>query len=292
MTGHTIELRRQIENAKDLHSVVQTMKALAASSIGQYEQSVESVGDYYRTVSLGLTASLRKRSAMASLPAEQQDEQRPLVAVVFGTDQGLAGQFNEKIAEFALEHLRGRGTSLHLWAVGERVESRLADAGLAIRGRFDVPNAVKAIAPLVGRILLANEAQLGQGEHAEMQLFYNQPTSGAVFEPVRQRLLPLDQAWIASLVDTDWPTDNLPEVVGDSRGTLQALVREYLFVSLFRACAESLASENASRLAAMQRADKNIEELLEQLNTSFHRQRQSSIDAELFDLISSFEALE
>ena len=70
-----------------------------------------------------------------------------------------------------------------------------------------------------------------------------------------------------------------------------AFVREYLFVSLFRACAESLASENASRLAAMQRAEKNIDELLEDLNRSFHRLRQSGIDEELFDVISGFEAL-
>ena len=49
--------------------------------------------------------------------------------------------------------------------------------------------------------------------------------------------------------------------MGDGSTTLRALIREYLFVSLFRACAESLASENASRLAAMQRADENIDEL-------------------------------
>jgi F-type H+-transporting ATPase subunit gamma len=73
--------------------------------------------------------------------------------------------------------------------------------------------------------------------------------------------------------------------------TLGALIREYLFVSLFRACAESLASENASRLAAMQRADKNIDELLEDLQKTFHRLRQSGIDEELFDVISGFEAL-
>jgi quercetin 2,3-dioxygenase len=66
---------------------------------------------------------------------------------------------------------------------------------------------------------------------------------------------------------------------------------EYLFISLFRACAESLASENASRLAAMERADKNINELLEQLQGTFHRLRQSGIDEELFDVISGFEAL-
>ena len=73
--------------------------------------------------------------------------------------------------------------------------------------------------------------------------------------------------------------------------TLRALIREYLFISLFRACAESLASENASRLAAMQRADKNIDESLTDLNGTFHRVRQSGIDEELFDVVSGFEAL-
>ncbi|WP_197451209.1 F0F1 ATP synthase subunit gamma [Rosistilla oblonga] len=73
---------------------------------------------------------------------------------------------------------------------------------------------------------------------------------------------------------------------------MRKLTGEYLFVSLFRACAESLAIENASRLAAMQRADNNIEELLLSLNASSCRQRQSSIDEELFDVVSGFEALE
>jgi F-type H+-transporting ATPase subunit gamma len=68
--------------------------------------------------------------------------------------------------------------------------------------------------------------------------------------------------------------------MGGGTATLRALIHEYLFVSLFRACAESLASENASRLAAMQPADKNIDDLLEDLNGTFHRLRQSGIDEE------------
>ena len=88
-----------------------------------------------------------------------------------------------------------------------------------------------------------------------------------------------------------WPTANLPEVLSGDTMTLRALIREYLFISIFRACAESLASENASRLAAMQRADKNINELLESLHGTFHKLRQSSIDEELFDVISGYESL-
>jgi F-type H+-transporting ATPase subunit gamma len=122
-------------------------------------------------------------------------------------------------------------------------------------------------------------------------VFHNQPLAGALYEPVSQRLLPLDAQWQQGLAKIHWPTANLPEVMGRGIVTMRALIREYLFISLFRACAESLACENASRLAAMQRADKNINDLLEQLNGSFHQLRQSGIDEELFDVISGFEAL-
>jgi F-type H+-transporting ATPase subunit gamma len=171
------------------------------------------------------------------------------------------------------------------------VHGRLLDAGLPLVGLFTVPNSVKAITPLVGQILMESETRHDKGEVTELHLFYNRPSSGAVYAPVSHRLLPLDKTWRCKLAELPWPTGNLPEVMGGGTATLQMLIREYLFVSLFRACAESLVSENASRLAAMQRADKNIDELLEDLNRTFHRLRQSGIDEELFDVISGFEAL-
>ena len=160
-------------------------------------------------------------------------------------------------------------------------------------GLFPVPSSVQAIAPLVGEILLAGETHHGRPEVTELHLFYNRPTSAAVCiaKRSRQRLLPLDDEWRRELLARPWPTKNLPEILGDGTATLRSFIRGYLFVSLFRASAESLASENTSRLAAMQRADKNIGELLETLKGTFHRLRQSGIDEELFDVVSGFEAL-
>jgi len=292
MSETTASLRRKISGAGDLQSVVRTMKAVAASSIGQYEKSVRALADYYRTVELGLGACLRE-SGPAPLIAERkrQTVASAIGAVVFGSDQGLVGQFNDVVADFAVKTLAALAAKPEIWAVGERVHARLADAGLPLLGCFAVPNAVKAITPLVGQILLESETRRSQGEVSELYLFYNRPTSGPVYAPVSQRLLPLDESWRRKLAELPWPTGNLPEVMGGGTGTLRALIREYLFVSLFRACAESLASENASRLAAMQRADKNIDELLEELNRTFHCLRQSGIDEELFDVISGFEAL-
>jgi F-type H+-transporting ATPase subunit gamma len=154
-----------------------------------------------------------------------------------------------------------------------------------------VPNSVEAISPLVGQIQIDTEARRDKDENAPLWVFHNRPVSGALYEPVSERLLPLDAHWQQGLAKIHWPTDNLPQVMGRGLTTMRALIREYLFISLFRACAESLACENASRLAAMQRADKNINDLLEQLQGTFHQLRQSGIDEELFDVFSGFEAL-
>ena len=292
MSDTTESLRRKISSAGDLQSVVRTMKAMAASSIGQYEKSVRALADYYRTVELGLGACFRESEPAATIVERNAAADAGAIgAVVFGSDQGLVGQFNDVVADYAIKTLASLPGRAQVWAVGERVHARLADSGLPLVGLFTVPNSVQAITPLVGQIQVESEAHRAKGDNASLWVFHNRPLPGALYEPVSQRLLPLDTQWQQGLAKVRWPTGNLPEVMGGGMRTLRALVREYLFISLFRACAESLASENASRLAAMERADKNISDLLEQLHGSFHQLRQSGIDEELFDVISGFEAL-
>ncbi len=292
MSDTTASLRRKISSAGDLQSVVRTMKALAASSLGQYEKSVRALSDYYRTVELSLGVCLRKNEPIGSMVAEKNAPGTATIsAIVFGSDQGLVGQFNDVVADYAVKTLAALPGKLQVWAMGERVYARLANAGLPLMGLFDVPNSVQAITPLVGQIQIESEAHQAKGEYAQLYVFHNRPQSGALYEPVGQRLLPLDAQWQQNMADVSWPTKILPEVMGSGAGNLRVLIREYLFISLFRACAESLASENVSRLAAMERADKNIDELLQNLHGTFHSLRQSAIDEELFDVISGFEAL-
>jgi F-type H+-transporting ATPase subunit gamma len=290
MSDNTESLRRKISKAGDLQSVVRTMKAVAASNIGQYEKSVLALADYYHTVELGLGACFRENGSVPLIEEKERESTADSIgAVVFGSDQGLVGQFNDVLADLAVKTLSALSDKPVIWAVGERVHARLSDTGLPPVGLFTVPNAVNSITPLVGQILLEYEKHHGKNE--VLYLFYNSLTSGSVYIPVSQRLLPLDEEWRRKLAELPWPTNSLPEVMGTGNVTMRALISGYLFVSLFRACAESLASENTSRLAAMQRADKNIDELLVDLNSKFHRLRQSGIDEELFDVVSGFEAL-
>ena len=234
----------------------------------------------------------RPVSMPAPTEGKTQKNARLIGAVVFGSDQGLVGQFNDIITDYAVKELKALPGKAQVWAVGELVYSRLADEGLPLIGLYNVPNSVKAITPLIAQILVENEKLRSQDEDAELHLYYNRHKTRVTYEPVSQRLLPFDETWRDDLTKLSWPTKNLlPEVMGNITETLRALIREYLFVSLFRACAESLASENSSRLAAMQRADKNIEELLNNLSGEYYRVRQSGIDEELFEVVSGFEAL-
>ncbi len=291
MSGSIQSLRHRIEGAGDLEGVVRAMKALAASSIGQYEKAVASLDDYYHTVELALSVCLRDAA-----PASEIDGRGPIGAVVFGSDQGLVGRFNEAVVEFSESTLKDilkkhPGEIRKLWAVGERASSLMADTGIAPVGLLTVPTSVHAITPLTGRLLVEIESAREKGEVVNVYVFHNRPKPGAVYEPVYRRLLPLDSAWQDRLAGLPWPSACKPEVIGGPGAALEGFIRGYLFVLLFQACAESLNSENASRLAAMQRAEKNIKDILEDLNREFDSVRQASIDEELFDVVSGFEAL-
>jgi F-type H+-transporting ATPase subunit gamma len=296
MSGTLESLRRKIDGAGDLEGVVRSMKALAASSIGQYEEAVQSLDDYYRTVELALVACLHQASPVSFPEAKRRTHERlhegKIGAVVFGSDQGLVGRFNEVIVEFSMHELKILpGKITKIWAVGDRAHALLADAGVGPVDLLSVPTSVNAITPHIGQIVIECQAALDRGDVEEVYVFHNRPKFGSAYEPVGKRLVPLDDAWQQKLTAIAWPTKKLPEVIEGAKSALPAFVRGYLFVLLFQACAESLASENASRLAAMQRAEKNIEDILEDLNRTFRRVRQESIDEELFDVISGFEAL-
>ncbi len=292
MSSSIQDLRHRIDGADDLESVVRAMKALAASSIGQYERAVAALDDCYKTVELGLSLCLRLAG-----PAITAKDDGPVGVVVFGSDQGLVGRFNEAVVDLTTETLRRFPHRIRkLWAVGERANTLLADSWPLPVGLFTVPVSVHGITQLTGRILVEIESAREKGEVVSVYVIHNRPRPGSAYEPVRSRLLPLDSKWQKKLATKPWPRKTgaakpLPEVLGGAAAALKGFIRGYLFMLLFQACAESLNSENASRLAAMQRAEKNIKDILEDLTRQFDSLRQASIDEELFDVVSGFEAL-
>ncbi|MEO7313299.1 MAG: F0F1 ATP synthase subunit gamma [Chitinophagaceae bacterium] len=286
-------LRSKTEGAADLKSVVSAMKAMAASNIIQYETAVQSLGDYYHTVALGIIAYFKaeKIAAISDRAASKKNGEPIICAIVFGSDQGLVGQFNDSMASFVKSSLQALPGKKEIWVVGERVQLLLSDEGLNISKIYPVPNDISGVTPLVTELLNKSQERHGEETVTAFYIFHNQPKAISGYTPVMQRFLPLDEKWKNTLQEIKWPTKLIPQIAGDVKSTLAELISGYLFTSLFKACVESLATENSGRLDAMQRAEKNIDDLLEDLGKKYHRLRQSSIDEELFDVVAGFEAL-
>ena len=168
-------LRKKITGATEIQSVVRTMKTMAAANIGQYEMAVNSLEDYYRTIVLGLIAYFReeKIGKIVEKKRPQKKVEKSVGAIVFGSDLGLVGQFNDSLSSFALRFLNKLPGKKEVWPVGERIQLFLSESGLNTTHLFSVPNSVDAITPLVGQILIKSQQSIEEGSLQSIYIFYN-----------------------------------------------------------------------------------------------------------------------
>ena len=289
----TESLKRRMKSAGDLLSVVKTMKALAAVSIRQYQKAVYSLRDYNLAVEMGLQIVLKQR--MGAMLARKTSTMKRMGIIVFGSDQGLCGQLNEQISVFMMDYAKNAGIKKEnrkVLSVGARVADYVEDAGQTVDELLPTPSSAAGITPLVQEIIMIIDEWHFRQNVDHFFLFYNKYESGAVYHPHQVQLLPVNREWLKEIAKKKWESKSLPIYRMDGDKIFSSLIREYLFVSLYRAFAESLASENASRLASMQNAEKNIEEQLQDLHVQFHRTRQMTITEELLDIVAGFEAMQ
>lgn len=286
-------LRQQLGAAAKLGTVVRTMKAMAAANIGHYEEAVASLAHYRKTLDRGLGACLRDMRHLADRPLDAGEPGGQATGILaFGSDQGLVGDFNEALAAHVARTCGAAGDDeVHVWVVGERLAHALSAQGYRIASCRSCPWGIEAVSALVGELLLDLEAARAAHRVDVVHVCTNEPGGAGAHRPRSRRLLPLDQAWRDGHLAGRWPSARLPETLGGTAATLPRLLRQHLFVELYTACAHSLAAENLGRLLAMQRAERNIDELVADLGRRYHRERQSAIDDELFDVVAGFEAL-
>lgn len=324
----TIEtLKRSIDSAQDLASVVRTMKAMAAVSIRQYETAAEALSHYSRTIETGLSMLQRQpRNAQTSNSEIQRGSER-VGAIVFGSDQGMCGQFNQQITHFTTDTFQASLAQGHTIApaicVGHRGADTLRSLGLEVGKVFSLPGSAAGITWLVQDLLPEIDEWRIRHRVSNIWLFYNQRISASTYRPHALKLLPLQttneqpdaDASTASERDSELGAEKrdrnssseqseqsadssavttrcLPLWTMPTHVLFSRLLKQFLFVSVFRACAESLAGENASRIAAMQAAERNIKDRLHELRADYARRRQTAITEELMDVVTGFEALE
>ena len=282
------EMSQKIASATRVGRVVHIMKVIAASQIRKCEEAALASQQYSEIVLRALFALLYKGHYAAL--KERKGPSDCAIAIIFGTDQGLVGAFNDRIVEYAAPILN-RYREKTIFVIGSRVQGRLEDKGLKVEKCYPSLSSATSITSAIPGVLVDLEPLLLRNHQCDLLLFHNSLTHGKKCEPVSTKVLPLDESWKAKLAMTSWPTHQIPQVVDGKGGTLEEVLKEYMVVTLARTFAESMESENVCRLESMQRAEKNIEEVLTDLHLGFTLFRQSAIDAELFDVIAGFSAL-
>jgi len=283
-------LQQQIKSMDGLHNIVATMKALSASNIHQYEQAMESLTDYWHTVELGLRVVMRDSLNQTHLPSTSNEG---VAAVIFGSDHGMCGHFNEDITKYMLEHIKSISGDIKpkILCLGLRAGDLLERAGQPADEVLTLPGSANLIGTGIQQILIQIDNWRENLGIKHLFLYHNRPKNRASYHPTKFHLLPLQLKDFGKFDVKKWQGSSLPTYTMDRDTLLSSLLNQYFFISLFRACAESQSAEHGSRLTAMQAAEKNLDEHLEELNGEYRRARQDIITNELLDIIASFEAM-
>ncbi len=286
-------IRRKIESAEDLYSVVKTMKALSAVNIHVYERAVQAINKYFQSIETGLQIVLKKNPEM--LITNNKISEGVTGIIAFGAQKGMAGNFNLPVVNKLKSWVEKKRADLKfspvVCSIGDRIREQLKDAGFSPESSFDFPAFRYHIDSTIQDLLLVIENWRFQKNVNTIHLFYNKPIRGVLFRPTTLQLFPLDISWLRNVAKKSWPSRSIPLYTLTTGELFNHLIRQYFFIILFRAFIESMASENASRLTTMQKAEQNIEERLENLNAQFNHQRQKAITDELLDIVAGFEAL-
>ena len=292
MSEQLHELERRIESAEELHSITRTMRGLAAVNLRRYERSALAVNRYAAVVEEGLQVVLRD-GGLARLPIEHPLPDAPTALVVFGSNQGLCGPVNRHVADHVEREAQRWPTLAHVGAVGARMAAELDVVGLSPTSLWELPGAVESIVARAEQVLLRAEAwRADDGVERIVVVFPDYRSRAQGYEPTTLQLWPTDQEWLERLAERPWRSRSLPTTVEPWEQLAVEMLRRSMFVRLHRSFTQTMASVAASRLAAMQTAQHDIEERIDRLQRSRRQLRQEQITDELLDVQTGFDVLQ
>jgi F-type H+-transporting ATPase subunit gamma len=255
-----------------------------------YEHAAHAIEAYHNTVLEGLHAFLSCSGRVDTAISDNMAQ----VVVVFGSDHGLCGNYNEALASYVKQKFApDTDQTAAILCIGSRMADALADQGHTVENAFFPPASVDGIGRLANLLTqkLDEIRQVHLPRDVAVSLAFNARGDGGMQEPRIAPLLPLDPALVADLHSKPWVSRSLPTFSMPPNDLFRSLIREHLFASLFRAAAEAMVTENAARLALMQQAEQSVDDKLDALKSDGRALRQSDITTELLDVIVGFEAL-
>ncbi len=292
------DLRVRIASVKSTQRITSAMKMVAAAKLRRAQDSAEQARPFAERMERMLASvagSVADGAGAPPLLAGTGKDDTHLIVLV-SSDRGLCGGFNTNLARFVRTHTRAlirEGKTVKLYCVGRKGFGQLRSefGENIIEVREDVAKPAPSF-PAARDIALELAALYEQGAFDVCTLVYNKFVSVLTQTVTPLQLIPFAIEDSASADDGAAATSEaIYEYEPSEEKILTELLPRNLAVQVYRAILESFASEQASRMTAMDNATRNAGDMIDRLTTNYNRTRQAFITKELIEIISGAEAL-
>jgi F-type H+-transporting ATPase subunit gamma len=283
------DIKRKITAVQKTRQITRAMNMVAASKFKAAQMRMENFRPYAMKFmevlnSLALRVDARSHALLAVR------EPKRIRVICMTSDRGLCGGFNSnliKATERFVKEKTSEGKEVSLIPIGRKARDFFRKKVTVINGRtdilskFDMSLSVKISGDVIPPFIAA--------EYDELYLLYNEFVNVAVHRPTVVRLFPLPSIGRDEEIEANQRLDYIYEP--SEEALLEKLLPMYVHILIYRALVETSAGENGARMAAMDNATRNCEELIQSLTLRYNKVRQSAITAELMDIVGGTEAL-
>jgi F-type H+-transporting ATPase subunit gamma len=285
------DLKKRIASVKSTQKITKAMKMVAAAKLRKAQESAEKGRPYsekMNNVILNLSSGISdKENAPKLLAGTGQDKVH--LCVVMTSDRGLCGGFNSNIIKKAKSYfskILDENKELKIITVGSKGNDQLkrtyGDKIIENISFKESKNANYFDADKVGKIIIE---KFEAGEFDVCTIFYNKFKNVITQIPQAQQIIPLNEEGNENSSDESY------EFEPDEDEILSNLLPKNISTQIFKAMLENSASEQGSRMSAMDNATRNAGEMVDKLTIEYNRSRQAAITKELIEIISGAESL-
>jgi F-type H+-transporting ATPase subunit gamma len=281
------DIRRRISSVQKTQQITRAMRMVAGAKLRRAQNAIVAARPYAERMQATLAEIARVQLEIEHPLFEVRGAVRRVEFTVVTSDRGLCGAFNSNIlkhAEPLISKRAGAGTAVTITTAGRKAREFF---------RRRRPDVLGADYPQHGWVHYGQAAEIARGlcerytsgEIDEVVLVYSEFVTALTQRPRSVRLLPF-------AIPADSEAEALPyEIEPDAEALLRVIAPRAVEVEIFRALLENQAGEHAARMASMESATRNTEELISRLTLQFNRARQAAITKELMEIVSGAEAL-
>ena len=281
------DIKRKIGSIVKTQQITRAMKMVAAAKLRRIQESTLHLR-FYSTKVEELMTGLLKESSLLFHPLFRYGDVKNIELIIITADRGLCGAFNHNVLKRAEDMIKGfdkEGKSVSLNVIGRHGYNYLKFRGYGFRKTYMDILAKEAKFTDAMRIMDDVMNVFLEEKVDEVYLIYTRFINTLIQRVTVKQVLPLSVEEVKGKAVAQYIFEpSMKEV-------LEALLPHYVYILLYSAMLESLASEQAARMTAMDNATKNADEMIRMLTLSFNKARQIAITKELIEITTSIEAM-